>query len=137
MPPVPDKMPPVPETAPPSFPSPPGENIPPLMGDAPPIPAYPPATVSEELRAELRSVWLLGFLDAMKGEPVTDDDEILSSMAQPLVSAAEKCIDSASSIIAATVIENPWMVYRTVYQVGYDFCAAMNAAYRPIEINLN
>ena len=82
-------------------------------------------------------MWLLGFLDAMKGEAVNGDDQILSGMAEPLVSAAEKCIDSAASIIAATIQENPWTVYRTVYQVGYDFCAAMNAAYRPIEINLN
>ena len=137
IPPVSDKIPPMPEDTPPSLPNPPSENIPPLMGDTPAGPEYPPATISEGLRAELRSVWLIGFLDAMKGEPVNDDDEILSSMAEPLVTAAETCIDSAAPIIAAMITENPTTVFETVYQVGYDLCAAMNAAYRPIEINLN
>ena len=52
-------------------------------------------------------LWLLGFLDAMKGEAVNGDDQILSGMAEPLVVVAEQSIDSAASIIAATVQENP------------------------------
>ena len=137
IPPVSDKIPPVSEDTPPSLPSPPSENIPPLMGDTPAGPEYPLPTISEGLRAELCSVWLLGFLDAMKGEEVNDDDQILSGMAQPLAKAAEQCIDNSASMIAAIVQENPETVYRTVYQVGHDLCAAMNAAYGPIEINLN
>ena len=137
IPPVSDKIPPMPEDTPPSLPNPPSENIPPLMGDTPAGPEYPPPTISDGLRAELRSVWLIGFLDAMKGEPVHGDDQIPAGMAEPLEKAADQSIDSAAPIIAAIVQENPQAVYRTVYQVGYDLCAAMNAAYGPIEINLN
>ena len=137
IPPPSDNIPPVSENTPPSFPTPPSDNGPPLMGDTPGGPEYPPPTISGPLRAELCSVWLIGFLDAMKGEAVNGDDEVLSGMAEPLVKAAEQSIDSAASIIAAIVQENPETVYRTVYQVGHDLCAAMNAAYGPIEINLN
>ena len=137
IPPVSDKIPPVSEDTPPSLPSPPSENIPPLTGDTPAGPEYPLPTISEGLRAELCSVWLLGFLDAMKGEEVNDDDQILSGMAQPLAKAAEQCIDNSASMIAAIFQENPQTVYHTVYQTGYDLCAAMNAAYGPTEIHLN
>ena len=44
-------------------------------------------------------------------------------------------------MIAAIFQENPQTVYQAVYGAGYgagyDVCAAMNAAYGPIEINLN
>ena len=137
IPPVSDKIPPVSEDAPPSLPSPPCGNSSPPVDDTPPIPAYPPPTVSGTLRADLCQVWALGFLDCMKGEPVNDDDEILSDMAESLVKLSGQCIDSAAPIIAAIITENPATVFETVYRVGYDVCAAMNAAYGPIEINLN
>ena len=94
-------------------------------------------TISEELRADLCRVWALGFLDAMKGEPVTDDDSIPSDMAPHLVKLAQGCIDNAESLTAQVFTENPSTIYQTVYGVGFDVCAAMNAAYGPTEVNLN
>ena len=109
---------------------------PPLMGDAPGDLEHSP-TISEELRVALCQVWTLGFLDCMKGEPVTDDDSIPSDMTPHLVKLAEGCIDSAASFIAEVFTENPLTIYQTVYGVGFDVCSAMNAAYGPTEINLN
>ena len=97
----------------------------------------PSPTISAPLRADLCRVFALGFLDAIKGEPVSDDDEIPSDVAELLVKLAEGCIDHASSFIAEVFTENPETVYRTIYSVGFDVCAAMNAAYGPAEINLN
>ena len=97
----------------------------------------PPPTISGPLRADLCKAWTLGFLDCMKGEPANDDDAILSDMAESLVKLSEGCIDNAAPMIAAIFQENPQTVYQAVYQVGYDLCAAMNAAYGPTEINLN
>ena len=82
-------------------------------------------------------VWTLGFLDAMKGEPVTDDDTIPSEIAPHLVKLAEGCIDKAAPFLAQVFTENPSTVYDVVYGCGFDLCAAMNAAYGPTEINLN
>ena len=97
----------------------------------------PPPTLSSPLRTELCQVWALGFVDCMKGGPVTDDDTIPSVMVPHLVKLAEGCIDHAASFIAEVFTENPETIYSTVYGAGYDVCAAMNAAYGPIEINLN
>ena len=80
---------------------------------------------------------MLGFLDCMKGEEVNDDDAIPSDMAEPLATLAAGCIDNAAGFIAEVIVENPSAVFGTVYQAGYDVCAAMNAAYGPTEINLN
>ena len=137
IPPTSDNIPPVSDVTPPSFPTPPSDNGTPLMGDTPGGPEYPPPTISEELRADLCRVWSLGFLDAMKGEEVNDEDTIPSSITPHLVKLAEGCIDNAASFIAQVFVENPQAVYQTVYGVGFDVCAAMNAAYGPTEINLN
>ena len=93
--------------------------------------------ISGPLRADLCTAWTVGFLDCMKGENVSDDDTIPSEMVEPLVKLAEGCIDHAASFIAEVFTENPETIYSTVYGAGYDVCAAMNAAYGPIEINLN
>ena len=97
----------------------------------------PPPTISGELRDDLCLAWVLGFLDCMKGEEVNDDDAIPSDMAEPLATLAAGCIDNAAGFIAEVIVENPSAVFGTVYQAGYDVCAAMNAAYGPTEINLN
>ena len=94
-------------------------------------------TISDDLRTELCQVWALGFLDAMKGEAVTDDDSIPSYLAPPLVHLAELSVDGAATMIAEVFQENPSIVYDTLYRVGYDLCMAMNVAFRPIEVNLN
>ena len=86
----------------------------------------PPPTISEGLRADLCQVWVLGFLDCMKGEEVNGDDAILSDMAESLVKLSEGCIDSAASFIAQVFVENPQTVYQTVYGVGFEVCLAMN-----------
>ena len=135
-------MPPYAEHTPPCSEAPLGEDAPPCQEHTPPCSEAPlhkhsPPTISAPLRADLCRLWSVGFLDAMKGEPVTDDDEIPSDMAEPLVKLAEGCIDGAESFISEVFVENPSTVYQTVYQAGYDVCAAMNAAYSPIEINLN
>ena len=131
MPPLNDKPPS--NDGPPYGQEPPNDATPPgALGTMP-----PPPTISGPLRAALCQVWAVGFLDAMKGEPVTDGDTIPSAMAPPLVQMAEGCVDSAASMIAEIFQENPQTVYGVLYQAGYDVCIAMNAAYGPAEINLN
>lgn len=98
-------------------------------------------TISDELRADLCKVWALGFLDAMAGQPVEDEDVIPANQAAPLAAMvkqlAEGCINHAEAVIAELFPENPQAVYDTVYSVGFDLCSAMNAADGPTEINLN
>ena len=122
------------ENGPPPENGPQGENSPPspenstppsengTVGDAPGGP-----TISEGLRADLCQVWVLGFLDCMKGEEVNDYDAILSDMSESLVKLSEGCIDSAASFIAQVFVENPpQAVYEIVYGVGFEVCLAMN-----------
>ena len=42
------------------------------------------ASLSEDLKAELATVFMVGFLDAMAGIPVEDDDTIPAEIAPPL-----------------------------------------------------
>ena len=91
----------------------------------PPFPENTPS-ISEELRADLCRVWALGFLDAMKGEAVNDDDMIESDIANSLVKLSEGCIDKAASVIAQIFQENPQTVFQTVYGVGFEVCSVMN-----------
>ena len=97
---------------------------------------YSEDTISGPLYADLCRLWVRGFMDALKGEPANDDDLILSDVADSLVKLSEGCIDSAASLIAQVIAENPSTVYQTVYGAGFDVCAALNA-YGPTEINLN
>ena len=139
-PPCSEDAPPCPEQAPLAQ-----EHTPPLSGATPPSQELPPrlrrcpppSTISAPLRADLCRVFALGFLDAMKGEPISDDDEIPSDVAELLIKLSEGCIDNAASFIAEVFQENPETIYSTIYGAGYDVCAAMNAAYGPTEINLN
>ena len=114
------------------------EATPPLSGDSPPSQEMPPpSTISAPLRADLCQVFALGFLDCMKGEEVNGDDEIPSDVAELLIKLSEGCIDNAASFIAEVFTENPETIYSTVYDAGFEVCAAMNAAYGPRAINLN
>ena len=114
------------------------EDAPPLSGDSPPSQEMPPpSTISGPLRADLCRIFALGFLDAMKGEPISDDDEIPSDVAELLIKLSEGCIDNAASFIAEVFTENPETTYNTIYKVGFDLSTAMNGAYEPTAINLN
>ena len=94
-------------------------------------------TLSDDLRIELCQVWARGFLEAMAGGPLTDEDYIPSDMAPYLVTLAESSVDGSSSLIAELYRENPTDVYQTIYEVGRDLYLAMATAYGPIEVNLN
>ena len=127
------------EDAPQGENSPPSEFCPPLSEHSPPLPEHTPAsgdsplsessppTISAPLRADLCKLpWVLGFLDAMKGEAVNDDDEIESDMAELLVEMAEGCIDSSTELIAQVFVENPQTVYQTIYSMGFEVSSTMN-----------
>ena len=68
---------------------------------------------------------------------MTDEDLIPADIAPPIQALAESSIDGSTSLIAGLYRENPTDVYQTIYRVGFDLCAAMNAAYGPIEVNPN
>ena len=92
-----------------------GNTPPPCLGTWPP--AYPRHT------------------PAMPSSPTTIPSP--QRIAPHLVKLAAGCIDNAASFIAEVFTENPSTVYKTVYGVGFELCAAMNAAYGPIEVNVN
>ena len=132
-------MPPLPEDSPALEDSPPHEisphgelsppasgNSPPMPEDSPPMPENSPHPLSAPLQADLGRVWVLGYLDALKGEPVNEDDEILSDFADSLDKLAKGCINHSASLIAQLFVENPQTVFRTVYGVGFEACLAMN-----------
>ena len=83
-------------------------------------------TISEGLRADLCKAWVLGFLDAMKGEEVNADDEIGLDVGEYLVKLSKGCIDNAASFIAQAFAENPQAVYGLVYGAGFEACLAIN-----------
>ena len=119
------------ENSPPSEFCPPISEITPPSGDTPasgdsPLSEHTPPTISAPLRADLCKAWVLGFLDAMKGEAVNDDDEIESDMAELLVEMAEGCIDSSTELIAQVFVENPQTVYQTIYSMGFEVSSTMN-----------
>ena len=125
----------------PKYPPPPSENHPHASGPGNTPPHFqehapvqdvgpddqdsPPPTISGELRADLCRVWSLGFLDAMKGEDVNDDDAIPSALAEPLSTLAEGCVESASSLISQVFVENPETVFQVVYSAGHDVYLAL------------
>ena len=115
---------------------------PPVSRDAPPVSddaplsqeMPPPSTISAPLRADLCRVWVLGFLDAMAGFQVNDDDAIPSDIAEALVKLSESSINGAEDFIAQVFLENPKLVYGVVYQDGFDLSTVMDGA---TAINLN
>ena len=114
------------------------EAAPPVSDDAPLSQEMPPpSTISGPLRADLCRVWVLGFLDAMAGFQVNDDDEIPSDIAEALVKLSESSINGAEDFIAQVFLENPKLVYGVVYQDGFDLSTVIDGAYEPTAINLN
>ena len=94
-------------------------------------------TISDELRANLMAVWALGFLEAMAGREVENDDEIPKELGDSLIVAAEKSIGGAESFIAEVFMENPSTVYQTVYASGFEASTMIIGITAPIEVNLN
>ena len=77
-------------------------------------------TISDELKGQLQQVFALGFLDAVKGEEATDDDQITQQFGNQIKVMAEAAIDNAEAAIAPLITENPTEVYRAVYSVGFE-----------------
>ena len=95
------------------------------------------ASISDDLRAELGRVFLLGFLDASAGTPVEDEDLIPADLAPPLVQMAEAAVDGGEAMIAELYRENPQTVCQTLYSVGWETCQRLDHAFGPAEVNLN
>ena len=95
------------------------------------------ASLSEDLKAELATVFMVGFLDAMAGTPVEDDDTIPAEIAPPLIEMAQGCIERTEDKIAEIYAENPSEVYEAVYQVGVELAVILNQLGGPAPINLN
>ena len=79
---------------------------------------HDPALLSDDLRVRLSQVFALGFLDAMAGFEITDDDVLVGIDAGAMEQAALACISSAEGMIHANYIENPQMVHDEVYAAG-------------------
>ena len=94
------------------------------------------ATLSDELKAELTQVFIVGFLSSMAGTPVEDTDTILSEDAAPLILMAQGCINNGEDKIAAIYQENPGDAYQAVYDTGVHVAEVLNQVSGP-EINLN
>ena len=76
------------------------------------------AEISDDLRGLLIQVFALGFLDAMAGFSVEDEDVLVGVDPTAIGAAALACIAKAEDMIAANYIENPSLVHAEVYQVG-------------------
>ena len=94
-------------------------------------------TISDELRADLMRVWAVGFLEAMAGRELEDDDPIPTALGDALIVAAEKSIGGAETFIAEVFMENPTTVYQTVYAIGFETSININGIAAPIEIYPN
>ena len=70
------------------------------------------------LRAELAKVFALGFLDAMAGCPVKDDDLIAGVDAAAIETAALQCIAEGEEMLSIHYRENPQMCHDAVYDTG-------------------
>ena len=95
------------------------------------------AEISNDLKVELVQVFTVGFLDAMAGRPVEEEDAIPSDLAPPLADLAHACIAYSEQEIAAVYNENPSDVYRAVYDSGVQVAATINQAVGPAPIYLN
>ena len=94
-------------------------------------------TISDELRGQLMMAWSLGFLDAWKGREVMNDEAIPTELGDALIVASEKTIKGSETFIAEVFMENPTMVYQTVYASGFEASININGITSPIEVNLN
>ena len=86
--------------------------------------------IDDGLRATLIKVFAVGFIDAMAGFQVTDDDLIAGVDAAAIERAALACIAKGEAMIAADYIENPQSVYAAIYDAGrwaYSECERRHA----------
>ena len=94
------------------------------------------ATLSDELKAELVQVFIVGFLSSMAGTPVEATDTIPSEIAPPLIEMALGCINNGEDKIAAIYQENPGDAYQAVYDTGVHVAELFSQLDGP-DINLN
>ena len=93
--------------------------------------------LDDDLHTSLSKLFVIGFLDAMAGRPVEDEDCIPSELSLTLIQIAGGCIDRAEAFIGEIFPENPQTCYDAAYQAGFDICTALSVAYGPMEIYLN
>ena len=74
--------------------------------------------LDDDLRVLLTQTFALGFLDAMAGFDVKDDDLIAGVDASAVEALALSCIEKGEDRIAADYIENPQMVHDSIYDAG-------------------
>ncbi len=91
--------------------------------------------ISDELRTQLQQVWALGFLDAMAGGEVTDDDVIPTQFGDLLKEMATWAIDEAVPKIAPLIQEHPTACYQAMYEVGRKTAEDLTIPSEPISLN--
>ena len=74
--------------------------------------------LDDDLRSTLVQVFALGFLDAMAGFKVKDDDLIAGVDAAAIETAALQCIAQGEEMLAGHYRENPKMCNDAVYNTG-------------------
>ena len=60
----------------------------------------------------------LGYLDAVKGSPVEEDDLVDGETATQISEAALECIDRSATMLKANIIENPEQCHQEIYRAG-------------------
>ena len=74
--------------------------------------------LDDGLRAQLVKVFALGFLDAMAGFKVKDDDLIAGVDAGAIEAVALDCIAQGEEKLAVHYRENPQMCHDAIYEAG-------------------
>lgn len=74
--------------------------------------------LTADLRVTLSQVFALGYLDAMAGFEVKEDDLIASEDAAGIEALALAYIELTEDVIHANYIENPQMVHDGMYVAG-------------------
>ena len=92
-------------------------------------------TISEELRTALCQVWTLGFVEAVAGGEVTDDDVIPTQFGDLLKEMATWAVDEAVPKIAPLIQEHPTTCYQAMYEVGFETAKALTIPSQPIGLN--
>lgn len=80
-------------------------------------------------------VWALGFLDAVAGSEVTDDDLIPTQFGDLLQELATRAIDEAAPKIAPLILENPTVCHQAMYESGFKTAKALTIPSEPICLN--
>ena len=94
------------------------------------------AELSDDLRASLCILYLVGYLDYCAGQPVEDTDEIPSALGPPLIEMASQCIAKSEPILAESFRESPQQTCDAVYMAGVDAARTVEAL-GPAPICLN